>query len=57
MNLDELCDEVNRVLLARGISVADGRTASVVTPRNVRHYRTIGLLEPSSRGDGRAEYE
>jgi DNA-binding transcriptional MerR regulator len=57
VNLDELCAEVNRVLEARGISVPDGRTASVVTPRNVRYYRTIGLLQPPSRGQGRAVYE
>ena len=56
VNLDELCDEVNRALLAQGISVADGRTASVVTPRNVRYYRTIGLLKPPTRRDGRAVY-
>ncbi len=56
VNLDELCTEVNRELEARGISVPDGRTASVVTPRNVRYYRTIGLLQPPSRSGGRAEY-
>jgi len=56
VNLDELCDEVNRVLAARGISIADGRTASVVTPRNVRYYRTIGLLQPPTRREGRAVY-
>lgn len=57
MNLDELCDEVNRVLASRGISIADGRTATVVTPRNVRYYRTIGLLKPPTRRDRRAVYE
>jgi DNA-binding transcriptional MerR regulator len=57
VNLDELCAEVNRVLEARGISVPDGRTASVVTPRNVRYYRTIGLMQPPSRSGGRAEYQ
>lgn len=57
VNLDELCVEVNRQLDARGISVADGRTASVVTPRNIRYYRTIGLLKPPTRRDGHAEYE
>ena len=57
VNLDELCAEVNRVLEARGISVPDGRTASVVTPRNVRYYRTIGLMQPPSRSEGRAEYQ
>ncbi|CAB4659456.1 unannotated protein [freshwater metagenome] len=57
VNLEELCAVVNRELESRGISVADGRTASVVTPRNVRYYRTIGLLQPPSRGEGRAVYE
>ena len=56
VNLDELCTVVNRELEALGISVPDGRTASVVTPRNVRYYRTIGLLQPPSRSGGRAEY-
>ena len=57
MNIEQLCDEVNRVLQARHITVADARTSSVVSPRNVRYYRTIGLLTPPSRSEGRAEYE
>ena len=36
---------------------ADARTSSVVTPRNVRYYQTIGLLHPPIRQDGRAEYD
>lgn len=37
--------------------VADARTSSVLTPRNVRYYQTIGLLHPPVRRDGRAEYD
>lgn len=37
--------------------VADARTSSVVTPRNVRYYQTIGLLHLPVRRDGRAEYD
>jgi DNA-binding transcriptional MerR regulator len=57
VNIEQLCDEVNRVLQARRITVADARASSVVSPRNVRYYRTIGLLTPPSRSEGRAEYE
>lgn len=57
MNIDELCAEVNRSLLEGGISISDGRTASTVTPRNVRYYRTIGMLSPPRRSEGRAEYD
>lgn len=57
MNLDELCDEVNKILKDQKIMVADARTSSVVTPRNVRYYQTIGLLHLPVRRDGRAEYD
>jgi hypothetical protein len=57
VNIEQLCDEVNRILETRRITVSDARTASVVSPRNVRYYRTIGLMEPPIRRDGRAMYE
>lgn len=57
VNIEQLCDEVNQILETRRITVSDARTASVVSPRNVRYYRTIGLLEPPIRRDGRAMYE
>lgn len=57
MNLDELCDEVNKILKDQKIMVADARTSSIVTPRNVRYYQTIGLLHLPVRRDGRAEYD
>ena len=57
VNIEQLCDEVNRILQARRITVADARASSVVSPRNVRYYRTIGLLTPPRRSQGRAEYE
>ena len=56
VTLDELCAEVNRLITERGISVADGRTASLVTPRNVRYYRTLGLVSAPRRIEGRADY-
>ena len=57
MTLNELCDEVNVLLERLGVEIADGRTASVVTPRNVRYYRTAGLVSPPRRVDGRADYD
>lgn len=57
MTLNELCDEVNALLERLGVEIADGRTASVVTPRNVRYYRTAGLVSPPRRVDGRADYD
>ncbi len=57
VNIDELCAEVNRVLAERGVSVADGRTSSVVTPRNVRYYCSLGLVKPPVREGKRARYE
>lgn len=56
MDIDELCTAVNRRLRAEKIKVEDGRTAGRVTPRNVRYYRTIGLLSPPERAGGRANY-
>lgn len=56
MNLSELCAAVNHILDEQGISVSDGRMAPIVTPRNVRYYRTLGLISPPSRVDGHADY-
>lgn len=57
MNIEELCAEANRVLAGLGVTVADGRTSSVVTPRNVRYYSSLGLVEPPVRDGKRARYE
>lgn len=57
MNIDELCAEVNRVLDEQGVTVADGRTSSVVTPRNIRYYCSLGLVKPPVREGKRAKYE
>ena len=56
MDIDSLCEEVNAILSEQGIDVTDGRTAPTVNPRNVRYYRTIGLIDPPSREGGRAVY-
>lgn len=56
MDIDSLCEEVNAILSEQGIDVTDGRTAPTVNPRNVRYYRTIGLIDPPSRESGRAIY-
>jgi DNA-binding transcriptional MerR regulator len=57
VTLNELCAEVNELLQRLGVEITDGRTASVVTPRNVRYYRTAGLVSPPRRVDGRADYD
>jgi DNA-binding transcriptional MerR regulator len=57
MNIEELCAEANRLLADLGVEVADGRTSSVVTPRNVRYYCSLGLVKPPVRDGKRAKYE
>lgn len=57
MDIEELCAATNRALEDEGIVVTDGRTAARVTPRNIRYYRTIGLIDPPRRDSGRAVYD
>lgn len=57
MTLDELCAEVNRILREQEISVTDGRTATVVTPRHIRFYKSLGMSSPPKRSEGRAIYD
>lgn len=56
VNIDELCATVNRRLRTERIKVESGRTAARVTPRNVRYYRTVGLISAPERDGGRAHY-
>jgi hypothetical protein len=56
MNINELCDRVNAQLELEGIAVGDARTSGSLTPRNVRYYKTMGLIDPPQRLNGRASY-
>lgn len=57
MDVDELCAAVNAALSEANVEVADGRTTGAVTPRNVRYYRTLGLVSPPTRRAGRSQYD
>lgn len=56
LTIEELCQEVNQVLESQKIRAPDGRTSARVTPRNVRYYRTLKLIDPPIRSQGKAVY-
>lgn len=56
MTIEELCEAVNAALADAGVDVTDGRTTTTVTPRNVRYYRSVGLIAAPSRVGGRSSY-
>ena len=44
--LEELAREVQAWCKEHGISPANGQAAEEITKRNIRYYRTLGLLDP-----------
>lgn len=56
MTIDELCDLVNAKLEDDAVVPSDSRATSIVTPRNVRYYRTLGLMSAPTRVGGRSDY-
>jgi len=56
VTIDELCDLVNAKLEDDAVVPSDSRATSIVTPRNVRYYRTLGLMSAPTRAGGRSDY-
>jgi DNA-binding transcriptional MerR regulator len=54
--LDELCEEVAKVLAKESAGPADGRVREVPDRRTVRYYTTLGLLDRPAAMRGRTAY-
>ena len=57
MEIQSLCDTVNQLIISEGIEVKNGRTSELVTARNIRYYRTIGIMEPPKRSGSKSTYD
>ena len=57
MEIQSLCDTVNQLIISEGIEVRNGRTSELVTARNIRYYRTIGIMEPPKRFGSQSTYD
>jgi DNA-binding transcriptional MerR regulator len=57
VEIQALCDAVNQLIVAEGIEIENGRTSSLVTPRNIRYYCTIGIMPPPKRLDSKSTYD
>ena len=51
-NLEALASSVNGWSEARGVRPASGQTAELLSVRNIRYYRTLGLLDGPVGGGG-----
>ena len=56
MEIQALCNTVNQLIVSEGIEIENGRTSSLVTPRNIRYYCTIGLMPSPKRFDTKSTY-
>jgi DNA-binding transcriptional MerR regulator len=55
-SISELADHVNAWCLEHGIEPANGQSGELVSERNIRFYRTTGLVEaPEGGGSGYGE--
>lgn len=54
--LEELVEKAGRELAAANITPVDGRSNVAPTVRDVRYYRTLGLLPPSPKLGGGKRY-
>jgi DNA-binding transcriptional MerR regulator len=52
LSVEALATEVNRWCERHGIVPANGQAGERITERNVRYYRTLGLLDPPLTGGG-----
>src|SRR5262245_45832305 len=52
MSVEQLADTVNDWCAEHGISPASGQVGERITVRNIRYYRTLGLIEPPELGGG-----
>jgi DNA-binding transcriptional MerR regulator len=57
VEIQSLCDTVNQLIVSEGIEIENGRTSSLVTPRNIRYYCTIGLMPSPKRFDSKSTYD
>jgi DNA-binding transcriptional MerR regulator len=57
VEIQALCSKVNQLIISEGIEIENGRTSSLVTPRNIRYYCTIGLMPPPKRLDSKSTYD
>ena len=46
LSIEELADAINRWCVEHGITPANGQAGERITERNIRYYRTRGLLDP-----------
>jgi hypothetical protein len=53
----ELADAVNRWSAEAGIEPANGQVGEAMTERNIRFYRTVGLVDAPVAGGGRGYTE
>ena len=49
---EELAQTVNQWCLRHGVAPASGQAGETITVRNIRYYRTLGLLDPPLMGGG-----
>jgi len=52
MSVEELAERVNDWCDEHGVSPASGQAGERMTVRNIRYYRTLGLIEPPAAGGG-----
>lgn len=52
MSVEQLAETVNDWCDEHGISPASGQAGERMTVRNVRYYRTLGLIDPPALGGG-----
>jgi len=57
MEIQALCNAVNQLIVSEGIEIENGRTSSLVTPRNIRYYCTIGIMPSAKRFDSKSTYD
>ena len=57
MEIQALCNAVNQLIVSEGIEIENGRTSSLVTPRNIRYYCTIGIMPAPKRLDSKSTYD
>ena len=52
MSIEELSNAINHWCVEHGITPANGQAGERITERNIRYYRTRGLLDPPGSGTG-----
>ncbi len=52
VSIDELARQVNEWCEQHGVSPANRQAGEQMTARNIRYYRTLGLLDPPLSGGG-----